>query len=398
LLVFAAWWQFMLGLHLFEGGLTPIWRAIHGEILLYLIIITTVLLNNKKTIVFDPSKFTSNIVATFIICYLPILFTAFLNLSFGAILPFLLIVFFLQLRDDLKVRTLDIFVRILAFSLFLSLIEYLFIVATSHYFAVFSSIPTDTGSKTFDQALFNFIPIESVVPLGSFIFFRFQSLSDEPGNVGTICAFLLFATSDCRRYKHAYIIFWIAGVLSFSAAFYILAAIHLAFSLKRKNLGFLLIGASLVFVLYRYFQEAFDLFIFRRFSQVNLDSLDNRSTAEFDAHLKEAFGDGSLWFGKGFGAKMDTGGHGGVAGIKAYLWIYGIIGTAAILFGYIIIYLKSLKRQAKSLRKYGLVFLMIFLMSFYQREYITYFDYVLIFFTMPVFLTYKKIIDGQLAR
>lgn len=399
LLVFAAWWQFMLGLHLFEGGLTPIWRAIHGEILLYILILSTVILFNKKqNKVLDRSKFKSNIVATFVICYLPILFTAFLNLSVGALLPFLLIVVFLQLRDNLKVRILDVFVRVMAISLFLSLIEYLFSVVTSYNVVVFSSIPTDTGSKTFDQTLFNFIPLESVVSLGPYSFFQFQSFSDEPGNVGTVCAFLLYVTSECRRYKFAYIVFWAAGILSFSAAFYILAAIHLGFSLKKKNLRIIIVGGVLVFVLYHYFQEAFDLFIFRRFSQDNLGSLDNRSTAEFDAHLKTAFWDGSLWLGKGFGAKIDTGGHGGVAGIKVYLWIYGIIGTAAILFGYIVIYLKSLNRQAKPLRKFGLIFLMIFLMSFYQREYITYFDYVLIFFTMPVFLTYKKLIDSEILE
>ncbi|MCR4717329.1 MAG: hypothetical protein K5656_09115 [Lachnospiraceae bacterium] len=386
----------MLGLHLFEGGLTPIWRALHGEILLYLIIFITAIVydNKKKNRVFQHTNYNRSIVATFAICYFPLLFTALLNLSIGAVFPFLLIIFYLQLRDDIKVRVFDVFIRVLAFTLLLSIIEYLICVTTSQYIVLFPSIPTDTGSKTFDQTLFNFIPIESVVSLGSFSFFKFQSLSDEPGNVGTICAFLLFATSDCKRYKYEYIIFWIAGVLSFSAAFYILAAIHLAFSLKRKNLGFLFVGAVLVFVLYHYFQEAFDLFIFNRFSGDNIDSLDNRSTAEFDAHLKAAFWDGSLWFGKGFGAKMDTGGHGGVAGLKAYLWIYGIIGTAAILWGYTMIYIKSLKRQAKIVKKYGLVFLFVFMLSFYQREYITYIDYVVIFFTMPFLLTYKGLVDN----
>ena len=175
-----------------------------------------------------------------------------------------------------------------------------------------------------------------------------------------------------------------------------MAAIHLAVSLKKQNLWVLIIGGILLYVLYLYFQEVFDLFIFRRFAQENVGSLDNRSTAEFDAHLRAAFWDGSLFLGKGFGATMDTGGHGGVAGIKAFLWIYGIIGTVMILFSYIVIYLKELKRQPYSVRKFGLIFLMVFLLSFYQREYITYIDYVLIFFTMPILLTYKKITNNTI--
>lgn len=396
LLVFAAWWQFMLGLHLFAGGLTILWKAVYGEILLYLVIFATaVVFNNRKAKIFQHSGLTSRIVSLFAICYLPILFHAFLVLSIGALLPFLLIILYLQLRDDLKVRIFDTFIRVMALSLFFSVVEYLFCVVTSHYYTVFSSIPTDTGAKTFDQTLFNFIPLEHVVNLGPFSFFQFQSLSDEPGNVGTVSAFLLYASSNCKRYKYPYIVFWISGLLSFSAAFYILAAIHLVFSLKRKNIKLLIIGGVLASVLYYYFQEAFDLFVFRRFSKDNLESLDNRSTAEFDAHLKAAFMDGTLWLGKGFEAKIDTGGHGGVAGIKAYLWIYGILGTAAVLIGYISSYLRILNSQPKSVKKYAIVFLVVFLLSFYQREYITYFDYVVIFFTMPILLTYKEIVDRQ---
>ena len=395
LFAFAAWWQFMLGLHLFEGGLTPIWRTLQGEKLLYfLIFITAHVYNNKKKI-YNQAAVNKQIVSIFTICYLPYIFQAFLSFSFGSILPFFLIIIYLQLRDDLKIRVFDSFIKVMAFSLFLSLVEYLFCVVTGHYITIFSSIPTDTGFKTFDQTLFNFVPLESVVNLGSFSFFKFQSFSDEPGNVGTICAFLLFATNDSKRYKYPYIVFWISGILSFSAAFYILAAIHLAFSLKKKNVKILIICSVMVYVLYHYFQEAFDLFIFNRFSKDNIESLDNRSTVEFDANLMAAFKDGSLWFGKGFRTKIDTGGHGGAAGAKVYLWIYGIIGTAIILIGYLSIYLKLLKRQPKFIRKNALIFLMVFFLSFYQREYINYFDYVVIFFTMPILLTYKEIVDSS---
>ncbi len=386
----------MLGLHLFEGGLTPIWRAIHGEILLYfLVFFTAFLYNSNNYKIFQKTKTNDEIVVTFAICYIPILFAALLNLSIGALLPFILIIVFLKLRDDLKVRVLDVFIKVLSFSLLLSLIEYIIGVVTGHFLVIFPSIPTDTGNKVFDQTLFNFIPVNSVVSLGPFSFFKFQSLSEEPGNIGTLCAFLLFPASECKRYRYSYVIFWIAGILSFSAAFYILAAVHLFFSLKKGNIKFLIIGSILAFGLYHFFQDAFDLFVFQRFSSDNIESLDNRSTEEFDAHLKAAFWDGSLIFGKGFGAKMDTGGHGGVAGIRVYLWIYGIVGTAIIILGYIICYFKELKLQPKFVRKYGLVFLMVFLMSFYQREYITYFDYVLIFFTMPFFLTYKQVVESS---
>lgn len=392
LFVFAAWWQFMLGLHLFNGGLTLTWRMIHGEILLYLIIFFAVFyFKNKGFNIFQYSNFNSNIVTIFSICYIPILLKSLLFGALGALFPFFLIIIFLRLRDSLKIRIFDVFIKVLSFTLFLSVIEYLIYTLTGQCIVVFSSIPTDSGNKLFDQTLFNFIPLYDQISLGFFTFFRFQSLSDEPGNIGTISAFLLFATSNSKKYKYSYIIFWVAGILSFSVAFYILAAIHLVFSLKKRNIKFLFIAGLLVFIIYHYFHEAFDLFLLNRFSKDNIESLDNRSTAEFDAHLLAAFRDGSLWFGKGFEVGIDTGGHGGVAGFKAFLWIYGIIGTLLVLLGYIICYLKILKRQSKYIRRYGLIFLMVFLLSFYQREYINYFDYVVIFFTMPLLLTYKEL-------
>ena len=53
------------------------------------------------------------------------------------------------------------------------------------------------------------------------VIFRFQSLTEEPGVVGTLCAFILF-TIDRKKYKKEFYIFCLAGILSLSLAFYLL--------------------------------------------------------------------------------------------------------------------------------------------------------------------------------
>ena len=218
--------------------------------------------------------------------------------------------------------------------------------------------------------------------------YRFQSIADEPGGVGTTCAFLLFLTSGNKIYKYQYIIFWIAGLISFSFAFYIMAAFHLLFSTSnRKTIIYILFVSILAMVLNYYFSDAFEKLILDRFNEGDY----NRYGESFNIHFQQALDNGTLWFPN----KMTNEDAFSGAGVKYDLYRQGIFAIAMLFLSYTTSYFRLLKGQKanRSNRFYCLAFLFVFWMSYYQRTYITMMQYVLPFFFMPVFQSNKEIKD-----
>lgn len=396
--VFFAFWEFFYGFLPFEGGgWGEFFKSIHATSLirLFLFLILFSYLKSQKK-VFDFSSTNQRIVLIFVLCYPFYFYHSFLKngliefISWFISLINLSLFFFL--RNDIRVRILDCFIKCFGYLMLFSLIEYFVYQITGQYFVLYSSLKY--SYQIMDQSIFNMIPIDRLWGFGRV--YRFQSLAVEPGNVGTTCGFLLFATSNCRKYRLQYIVFWFAGTMSFSLAFFVLALIHLAFSMSNQKSSIMMIWILLVlfWVLYYNFKDAFDLLFFDRISNPTR-SAGNRSSEGLDWAFLQSWRDGSLWMGKGLSVEGEIDGAIG-AGAKVAIYFHGIIPIFLLIIAYVNGYLQKLRVQPQKKKKSAMAFFFVFWLSYYQRHFITPFDMIMIYFTMPVFMTYKEqLISGQ---
>lgn len=91
-------------------------------------------------------------------------------------------------------------------------------------------------------------------------FARFSSIFDEPGFLGTISAFIL-VINKLDLSKRSNIIVFIAGLFSFSLAFYILLGLYLfyfAITNFRSNIATLIIGVIIVVLIFNTFNLSFE--------------------------------------------------------------------------------------------------------------------------------------------
>lgn len=295
--------------------------------------------------------------------------------------PFLMLFFastFVLFNDKIKTRALDIFIRYLAIILFLSLIEYLFAVFTGVIFSIGTVYNgNDLIRLTFNNGIFNLFLLYQ----GDM--FRFQSLATEPGLIGTLCGFLIYIVSDIKEYKYAYYIFWISGILSFSLAFYIIAAIQIS---SKFNLKYIVVIAIICFFAYHYMPDFFEEHIVSRIS--GDEHGDNRSSVELDFMLAKSFENGSLWFGNGY-RSYDSFVSKGVAGAKPWIYQYGIVAVVLLFISYMYVFIDYSKKKGIHFTSY-LIFLFVFTISFYQRQTVDTPYTVIAYFATPCIWMYKK--------
>lgn len=404
LLVAWAMMEFFYHFRLFkEGGLGPTVESLRLNILFQAFItIYLFFVYNNKSNLFDNSKTNKSIVLGFAVFLGLYSMLNCLVLNFfgvlGNMLTLAFMTLFLLLRDSVKIRILDSFITVLAVFLSFSVIEFLIYAFTGFKYVLYADLYY--GDYPFDQTLFNYIPTLSGLSnfTGFANFFRFRSLADEPGGVGTTCAFLLFATSGVKKYKYHYIVFWVAGIMSFSLAFFLLAFIHLVSILfTKKSITGILALVVILGALYMVFQEAFDYYIFER---VTGDDVDNRVTDELEKAIDAAWADGSILFGHDNENVKSAG-----SGVKLAIYNSGLIAICFLVLGYIQCFLKTMKYSGLVHKNACIFFFIAFWISYYQRAYILMFQYVLPYFVMPLFMAYnerikraEKQVDNKLEK
>lgn len=215
------------------------------------------------------------------------------------------------------------------------------------------------------------------------LFPRFQSLTEEPGLLGTLCAFLLFPTDDQKSLRFPWYVFLISGLLSFSLAFYVLASIFFISKIKTpKNLVAVFIIALIGF---NVFKDHVNRLIIERTSDT--EEIDNRTTETFDRLIHLSYINNTLWLGNGDKKlSLQLIADGGNAGGKAFIYKYGIINTCVLFLAYSFIFIAI----SKSIGKESLFFLIVFWASFYQRQTI-YTPYTMIVFIGEALLLGSKV-------
>jgi hypothetical protein len=279
-------------------------------------------------------------------------------------------ILFLILPDETKITIFSKFQKILAIVFLLGLISYFILLFIN--FNSFTIHPKNSLLR-YDYIVY-WVSINSVEPIMRTLP-RFMSLFDEPGVVGTLAALLIsYRKFSFKSFEH--IVFFIAGLMSFSLTFYIIILLNLIFN--RLISSKLLIASIIsVFLLFSFNSEQIDYYFFNRIKFIDGKlSGDNRTTQDFDMaynkFLKEdAF---KVAFGVGYdelSAKQVTE---WTYSYKILVFEYGIIGFLSILSFF------SIAAYKIAPNKEGMFFLLVFILLAYQRINIFSFFNILIFF------------------
>lgn len=176
-------------------------------------------------------------------------------------------------------KILDCFIKLLGVLLIFALAEHLlFVFSGVHLVRASYSECQANPDRMYEVYLFNvyLLNVDSI-SIGGFK--RFFAFFNEPGELGTFVAALLFTQRlDLKKWYN--IVFLISGLLSFSMAFIIAIAIWyiLYGSFKEKNVSLIL---SLVVFTYFYNNEILYNFVFRRF-ELGEDMMFYRENMKFN--------------------------------------------------------------------------------------------------------------------
>ncbi len=205
------------------------------------------------------------------------------------------------------------------------------------------------------------------------IVYRFSSIFDEAGVVGTLNGLILASIGiSTRNFKSMIIL--LTGLISFSLAFYIILIFILIFNLEIKKLVIIVIlTIALISISGNLFNE---LIASRMTIENGRLAGDNRTHDEFNIYYDHFISKGGkdLFFGKGVGTTGKAVEATYVSSYKTAVVNYGIFGTGLIIIFYAIsVYFTNNTKK-------GWFLGFIFLVSAYQRP-----D-LLNFYTIVLFL------------
>lgn len=199
--------------------------------------------------------------------------------------------------------------------------------------------------------------------------YRFQSIFDEPGVVGTICGLMTIAIQNTKM-RYEKVVFYFSGVLSFSTAFFVFAFASLIMSGSFKTILKTTLSAcfSIIIIIFFIPKNVADsiLWIFENKSKLE----DNRiSSCFWDKYNQDMVGD-NLWLGMGEGASMNLGCD--VSSVITFVYDYGYIGIVLIFFivfiVYFTMYLEISKNSFNStLLSHFFIWMLFISVNFYQR-------------------------------
>lgn len=256
----------------------------------------------------------------------------------------------------------DKFILILAILLIPSIIEYL--LATffdiNSQFSLIGECPSNPD-RDYMGGLFNVYLSQSFNLLG---INRFYAFYDEPGVLGNIIMVLLYIQKfDLKKWYN--IVFLVAGLLTFSLAFYFaVIAYYLIFGKMRTKIAFFAVSALLVAVFYSN-QDIYEL-VFKRmeFENGSLAGY-NRENVDFAYWITTIPIEDYLFIGLGSAKTVYA---------ASWKWVFALLGIIPCLM-----YLLSIEMNAirlLGLSKNALICLILIVVIWIQRPFIYSFFYV----------------------
>lgn len=278
------------------------------------------------------------------------------------------------LNDEDKITVYRYF-RILFFlSLIPGLVWYVAdIIGIPHGYSINKGLPHKAAQGFYYREYLGAVaPIMETLPLGSSLLYRFCSMYDEPGVVGTVSVLLLI-TDNYDLKKNINRVFFFSGFISFSFAFFVISVLFglLSFSMK-KRLIFIGVLAVLYVLLSNFFVTKFLITDRFRIEDGRMMG-DNRTSQDFDKvyRLKVKNADfEQMLFGYGTNAHIYFSSN--VSSWKIYVLNKGYFG-----FTLLVIYLVSFAYlNARSMKVFILILLLY--LSIYQRPAAFSFDFIIL--------------------
>lgn len=284
---------------------------------------------------------------------------------------FILIVAFLLMSDEGKYRIYVIFYRLFALSLIPGI--FIFILNSLGFYLPWE--PLQPISETRHEAGVYYRNYGGSLALSTEIYstgigevYRFTSIYDEPGVVGTVAALLLLANRFNLSSVSSKVIL-ISGVISFSLAFYILVFVYL---LIRNPLFLIKLLVPFFVMLLVFFNELnnielIDKFFFNRIKNLLVDpeSVDNRVDLCFANEFSSFVQTDSLIIGNGAWAHTFLG-----CDVSSYLIIFynhGFLGFGLIVLFYLFYLLILIGKLNFKVFLYLTPFILTFVLALYQR-------------------------------
>ncbi len=252
---------------------------------------------------------------------------------------------------------------------FLGLVSYIFflIKKPSNY----TILPTVKKGWFFIQYLAMVILKSSKI-----ILYRFQSIFNEPGELGTIIGMILLFDENYKKLKKERIVLIISGVLTFSLAFYIFMFFKFLISeinLKKKFLIVMFLFFCFGFLGSSYVKNINGGELYYRV-YVRIKTLNfNRKNKEADLILKEFYKNGNLLIGTR--EKVNKNFSVDISSIESIIYEKGFLGLGILILFFIFI------SNFFSVDKKIKIRIIIFLLSIYQRPNIFQMLYLLILIT-----------------
>ncbi|GBU08437.1 hypothetical protein AwDysgo_17680 [Bacteroidales bacterium] len=293
-----------------------------------------------------------------------IIFFVFLFLSISSL--------FLCIGNKYKFKSLQFLLNITSFIFLFGIIEYFLIM-----FGLVGASGVVSNEKDYIYYTYTFNVIPEFEVVGTF--YRFCSLFNEPGVVGTFCGLVLYVLpfNSFRLY-----IFIFAGIISFSLAFYVLLFMFLIFSFNLKR-GLIIIGLMALFISV-FGVEIFEKHILSRVGQGDEIIDDNRTSEEFDNIYDDFVLSPNVLWGDGIGVLSEMKSvYIDACSWKRFVLERGFLGFAILLIFSIWSYCSQ---YGVLPLKVGLL-LFAYMAALYQRAgYLYGIEYFILLYSAPLFI------------
>lgn len=332
----------------------------------YMMVATILLLwSNRETMFDGASKIGNSLIGAALFIYVVIPLLHFEKPSVGVTCEIILLSCLLRLKEEYKAWIYDRFITVTAILLGLCAVEY--ILACFLHIEHINHTPIyrfEGDAHYFYQGILNIFPYYYTYSIA-----RFQAFTEEPGLVGTLCAFMI-ACMNSQKQRWQFVVILISGILSLSLAFYMLFGLWILYNaINSKSTKNIILVLFVLVPVYFYFRAPIEEAVFDRVAgQSSISAVDNRANETFSKAFDEFLTSSDVLFGHGLRYFHSTFGHvegesSGNAGAKPFIYSYGMFSMALL---FIVFSFTFLKINGYNRRSYFI--LLLFWLSFYQRD------------------------------
>lgn len=304
-------------------------------------------------------------------------------------IPYLVVIFYLFLPDEMKIKAYNVYFLFFVITLIIPMLCY--VMHLVGHDLPYSILQPQEEMKVIRGFYYKnyFGAVQRVHNYDLLSEMKICGIYDESGRLGTLAAlFLIGEKLNFKNWKS--IICLIAGIMSFSLAFYLIIFIYYAIlcvcNRKFKNIIVILLA---IVVYWEFISIPLEDGVLKNLqSRITITESglngDNRTNEQFDDLIKEFNENSSLYtlaFGRGDGAIVQVQISNNIDGssYKCFIYNYGYVGFASLILWLILYGLfktKSLRIATHKAQVWAIV--IVYIINIYQRPTSFYLGYLMI--------------------